>query len=117
MVAGDPDARLVHLARRLAEQTRAGRISWSTSAAGRRHTYAGASGSVTLEKETGKIGRLVMWVRDQNGVAVDELTAPLGSLGSLGLIGAPAAVALADLHDAVTASSQAVVDSIIAEIG
>lgn len=114
MLTADADMRLVHLAQRLAEQTRAGRISWSKYASGRRYLYAGVSGSVTLERDPESNRRLVMRVRDQHGVAVDELAAtPPRS----GLVGAPADAALANLYDAVTASSQTVVDSLLAEIG
>ena len=114
MLPDEPDARLVHLAQRLAEQTRAGRISWSKLAAGRRYLYAGVSGSVTVEKDIDVNGRLLMRVRDQHGVAVDELAAtPRVS----GLVGAPVDAALANLYDAVTASSETVVDSLLAEIG
>lgn len=110
----DPTARLIHLAGRLAEQTRAGRISWSPSTNGRRYTYAGASGSVTVERDQDLVGNIVMRVRDQNGVTVEELvtTATPGAL-----VGVAAHRALIELYNAIAKSSRHVIDGLIAEIG
>jgi hypothetical protein len=112
----EPSERLVHLARRLAEQTRAGRITWTRGTSGLRYVYAGTTGAVTLEAEP-DLGRtkIMMRVRDTSGATVDELgTLPVAMTG---LVGRPADAALADLYNAVLETSRAVVDGLIAEIG
>jgi hypothetical protein len=107
-------AKLLDLARRLAVQTREGRIDWEPY--GREHWYSHKtqSGSVSVTQDRFQGDRRYLHVLNQFGVIVAALEEPLELTTPED---ATVRRALTELYAAIESNSQHFLDGLLAEIG